>query len=263
MLNDSPKDQIQFSTKTNNQLITPLKQLEPHQLPVINFSAKRIIRFLCFVVLGLSLANLAGLISEFFLGYANLKGLVPLFDVDKEGNIPSTYSSFALLFCCILLAIIAIIKHKQGDRYAFQWKCLSLIFLYLSVDEAASIHELAIDPLRQALNLGGIFYFAWVIPGAILVGIFVLAYLKFLMSLPAKTRNLFIIAGLTFVGGALGIELVGGAYADAYEQTKLAYSIITTIEEGLEMLGILVFIYALLDYIETFIKSVLIQMDKR
>ena len=161
------------------------------------------------------------------------------------------------------IAIIAITKHKQGDRYAFQWKCLSLIFLYLSVNEAAGIHELAIDPLRQALNLGGIFYFAWVIPGAILVSIFVLAYLKFLMSLPAKTRNLFIVAGVIYVGGALGIELVGGAYAYAQGITDLAYSIIVTIEEALEMIGILVFIYALLDYIETYIKSLLIQMDRK
>ena len=263
ILNDSPKDQIQFSKKSVNQRTTSLKPFNPHQWLVIDFSVKQIVRFLCFVVLGLHLANLAALFSKFVLGFANLKGLVPLFDLNKERNIPSTYSSFTLLFCCVLIAVIAIMKHKQGDRSAFQWKCLSLIFLYLSVDEAASLHELANAPLKQALNFGGIFYFAWVIPGAILVGIFVIAYFKFLLSLPTKTRNLFIVAGVIYVGGALGIELVGGAYAYENDMKNLAYSIITTIEEGLEMLGILVFIYALLDYIETYIKSLLIQINKR
>ena len=261
-MNDSPKDQIQFSKKSVNQRTTSLKPFNPHQWLVIDFSVKQIVRFLCFVVLGLHLANLAALFSKFVLGFANLKGLVPLFDLNKERNIPSTYSSFALLLCCVLIAVIAIMKHKQGDHYAFQWKCLSLIFLYLSVDEAASLHELANAPLKQSLNFGGIFHFAWVVPGAILVSIFVIAYFKFWLSLPTKTRNLFIVAGVLYVSGALGIEFIGGAYAEVHGLTNLTYSFITTIEEGLEMLGTLVFIYALLDYIETFVKSVLIHINK-
>ena len=40
-----------------------------------------------------------------------------------------------------------------------------------------------------------------------------LAYARFLFELPAKTRNLFLIAATLYVEGALGIEMVGGYYS--------------------------------------------------
>lgn len=91
-------------------------------------------------------------------------------------------------------------------------KCLALIFLYLSFDEAAGIHELTGPLLKKVINTKGLFNFAWVILGIIMVFIFVVAYRRFIKSLPPKTRNLFIKAGITFVGGAIGMEMLGGWY---------------------------------------------------
>lgn len=151
------------------------------------------------------IASVAGQISGQFIEADRFQKIVRLLNVDAENNLPSTYSSFALLLCGLIIAVIAGVKHKQRDRFAFHWKCLSLIFLYLSIDEAASLHELSVFTLRQLLGAGGFLYFTWVIPGAIFVIIFVLAYLKFLLSLPTKTRNLFVTAGTIFVGGAIGV----------------------------------------------------------
>ena len=61
---------------------------------------------------------------------------------------------------------------------------------------------------------------------------------------------------MCYVGGALGMELIKGRHSYLYGQKNLAYGVITTIEESLEMLGIVVFIYALLDYIKTYISEV-------
>lgn len=44
------------------------------------------------------------------------------------------------------------------------------------------------------------------------------------------------------------MELAGGYYADFYGQQNMAYVLIVSIEEFLEMMGIVVFIYALLSY---------------
>ena len=41
---------------------------------------------------------------------------------------------------------------------------LAVIFLYLSIDESAQIHELINPALTDSFNLGGVFYFSWVIP---------------------------------------------------------------------------------------------------
>src|SRR2546430_2508277 len=42
---------------------------------------------------------------------------------------------------------------------------------------------------------GGLLYYAWVIPGAVCTVIFAMAYVRFLMHLPPKTRWLFTMAG--------------------------------------------------------------------
>ncbi|MCZ0904903.1 hypothetical protein ON021_33910, partial [Microcoleus sp. HI-ES] len=105
-------------------------------------------------------------------------------------------------------------------------------------------------------HLGGIFYFVWVIPGAIFVAVTALAYLKFLRHLPRKTRDFFLLAGSIYVGGALGMEMVGGYYADAVGQRNLIYGLMVCVEEILEMVGVIVFIYALLSYIGSHLETI-------
>jgi hypothetical protein len=61
---------------------------------------------------------------------------------------------------------------------------------------------------------------------------------------------LFVAAGSIYLAGALGFELAGGWYlsqADASED--LRYSLLVAAEESLEMSGIVLFIYALLDHL--------------
>jgi hypothetical protein len=94
-----------------------------------------------------------------------------------------------------------------------------------------------------------------VIAGAIFVVVFLLVFWRFIANLPAKTRRLFMIAGIIYVSGALGIEMIGGYYADYYQHNNIIYAFITTIEEVLEMLGVAVFIYGLLSYISGYMKG--------
>lgn len=228
----------------------PLRELK------FNISSKRTIRFLVFVVVSLILASLAGQLSIYSLPDYPLRNTIArLFSVDAEKNIPALYSASVLLLCSIILAIIAYAKKIAGDSYRGYWHVLSIIFLYLSLDEIFSLHEHAIGPLRSGLNTSGVFYFAWVIPGAILTFICLLGFSRFLVHLPAKTRRLFLIAGSIFVGGALGMELIGGYYANFYTERSMTYAIIVTIEESLEMLGIVVFVYGLLSYINSYMKG--------
>jgi len=94
----------------------------------------------------------------------------------------------------------------------------------------------------------GIFYFAWVIPGIALVLVLGLFFLRFLLSLPATTRRRFLIAATLYLGGALGVELIGGQYAELHGFESFTYSMIATVEESLEMAGLILFIRALLKY---------------
>lgn len=178
-------------------------------------------------------------------------GWTNLFDLDREMNFPTYYSSTMLFMCSVLLGFIASEARRSKRRDLLYWVGLSLIFLFLSVDEYSSLHERLIVPLQSALNVSGPLYFAWIIPYGIAMVVILLVFLKFWIRLPPNTRNLLFLGGLLYAGGAIGMEMVGGYYFDLHQGVKdVSYTTITTIEETLELLGIQVLIYALLSHVE-------------
>jgi hypothetical protein len=210
-------------------------------------SPRRISRFIGLVILGLTTASflmkLVRCLSGIYLsGYR-------LLDLDAEQTIPSWYSSSLLLLCAGLLALIAQAKNRNADPYRFHWSLLSIIFVGLSIDEAVSIHEEAIGPLRTMFNFSGLLYFNWVIPGMAFVGLFALLYLKFLFHLPATIRRLFFISAVVYVSGAIGLEMIGGMFWQETGPDTLLYQTTSTLEELFEMLGIDLFVYALMSYL--------------
>jgi hypothetical protein len=217
----------------------------------INTSPKTVARWLGILVLFLTLAHLLGYVLEQSTG--RTYGLF-LFDLDRERNIPAFFGAILLLSSALLLGIVAL-GHRKNNRPHFYWAGLSLIFLFLALDEAAAIHENLISPVRNALNTSGALYYAWVIPYGLLFLLLVTVYARFVWQLPPKTRLFFIIGGGIFVTGAIGFELIGGYYADIWGTDTTSYALLTMFEEFLEMSGITIFIYALLDYIgQTFPK---------
>jgi hypothetical protein len=239
-------------------------------------SAKTVARVLIAIVLFLSLAGLGARFLEYMLGDEGLLSLLRLFDVGEEGSIPTWYSSFTLLLSSVLLALIAVAKRRRRDRYSLHWLGLSIILLLLSMDEVLHAHETLgggeIQPLLSnflGLSPSGFTYFFWVVPAAAFVLIFVLAYLGFLVRLPKQTRRLFLVAGTLFVLGALGFEMLSARIVSEYGIEnwasvggipKILVGLQTTIEEFLEMLGVAVFVYALLSYIGSYMKELTIRV---
>jgi hypothetical protein len=124
-----------------------------------------------------------------------------------------------------------------------------VLFLLLAYDEAAQMHERLI-PLGRALFGGqGVLYFAWVVFGAIFVGLVGLAYLRFVWALPRGYGLAVAAAGALFVSGALGIELMESDYAEEYGHDTLAFDLMATVEESLEMIGLMLFGATLLNWL--------------
>jgi hypothetical protein len=216
----------------------------------IRLNPSAVARALGAVAFLLVLASTAGQLSKYLLGYSHVYALVPLSYVDTERNIPTLFSTLLLFCVAILLAVITVLKKKHRDPAVSKWAILAFGFLLMTVDEACSIHEKLSGPVRALLGNGnlGIFHFAWVIPGLGLVFMLALFFLRFVLRLPAQTRLTFVLAASLFIGGSLGLELVAGRYAEMHGPS-LTYSMIATLEESLEMAGVIVFIYALLKYI--------------
>ena len=204
----------------------------------IHVSAKR-----CAIALGL----VTGLVVALSVG-ASFLSFVPVHDpllthiretavrltwLDEECNIPAWYSASLLLVAAFLLMVIAAAERQEGDSHAGRWLLLSLIFLFLSLDETAQLHELSIAPLRQGIHATNFLYYPWIILGSIAVALFVLSYLTFLARLPQRIRRLFVLAGALYVGGALGVEAISGEQAFLHGEHTAAYHAITTVEESL------------------------------
>jgi hypothetical protein len=80
----------------------------------------------------------------------------------------------------------------------------------------------------------------------VLVG---LAYLRFVLALPRRYALAVATAGALFVSGALGIELRESVYAELYGHETLAFDLMATVEESLEMMGLMLFGATLLGWL--------------
>ena len=173
--------------------------------------------------------------------------LITLFDFDTEHNVPTFYSSLALLFSAILLFLIAF-KNKKSNQVYFPWLILGLVFLFLSFDEILELHEHFVRLTQRLFELSGFGTAYWTIP--YLIGLFLLfiVLFKFLKLLPKKTLYLFLISGGIFLSGAVGMEVIGGRYLEFNGINTPVYCFLYTIEELLEMAGIILFIYSLTSF---------------
>jgi hypothetical protein len=177
-----------------------------------------------------------------------VKAIFSQFVLSSERSPPAFFSFLLLLICSLWLGAIALYERQIGSGWWHYWAFLGAMFLLMSYDEAAGLHEKLIEPLRDLLGAEGFFYYAWVIPGIILVVIIFAAYLPFLFHLPPLFRWLFMLSGAIYVGGAIGVEMISGNYIEAYGR-DLTYRLITTVEESFEMLGAWLFIYSLMKYL--------------
>lgn len=218
----------------------------------VSFSSNSIVRVLAIITVCLIIASTAAVLADDLTGRDSiiLHKLVKLFYVELELNIPAFFSSLILLMASFVLAIIAYLKNKQGDKYRTEWIILAVGFLFMSFDELMSVHERMIEPMRELLKSEhlGIFYFAWVIPMGILVLLLGVLFFRFWWNLSLKTKIWFTAAAVVYLGGAVGFELIESKHCEIYGKDNLTYFILTTVEESLEMTGIVFFIWSLLKY---------------
>lgn len=223
-----------------------------NQYTNFEFTAFHFAKFAALAIGFLLLANLTALLMEHGLGHPEIWGLVPLFHFDREQNLPTFFSALMLLFSAALLLAAAHQARETGGKF-LPWALLALVFAFLSIDEFASIHEKLDALIKFYVPTDGVLHYAWVAPYGVVVAALAVALGPWFFRLERKLQTLFFVSGALFVGGALGVEIIGGVYyssiADGEVTTTLLGDLLASIEELGEMSGVAVFIYALLNHV--------------
>jgi len=174
--------------------------------------------------------------------------LIWLFDLDTERNLPAFYSA-ALLALASGLLVVAAALERSGKQRPY-WGVLAGGFVLMAYDEWTARHEQLIEPVREMLGKWdyAIFYFAWVVPAILLIVLVGVAFAGFLGRLPRATRVRFLAAGGLYLGGAVGMEMVGSYHYAAYGD-NLTQAMIAVVEETMEMSGAIYFVYSILRHL--------------
>jgi len=222
-------------------------------------------RALGIVAVLLVLANLVALFATWSTGRMpqDVK-LAYMFYLDGERNFPTAFSVFLLLSASALLTLTTALERRRRAPI-LHWSVLALGFLAMAFDEGWSFHERLNAPVRAALGGRdlGIYYYAWVAPALGLVAVLGVFFLRFLWRLPARTRWQFLIAGAIYVGGAVGIELLEGRFDEVHGDHNIVSGLTATVQESMEMGGVIVFIWALLGYLRATYGSVRLDFGDR
>jgi hypothetical protein len=203
-------------------------------------------------------AHVLSQVARFGFGRAYLMGLAGKVYLGAEASIPNWFSTLLLLACGVALLAIG----AAADKHTAHWRGLGIIFVGLSLDESAALHDLVAPFFTGVIawlarTAGGPFVgleqkpgYAWLVPGAVAAAAVAVAYLPFLAALPRWTRAWFLLSGGVYVAGAVGFEVLDGWYSGLYGSKNVTFVTLLTVEETLEMIGASLFLFTLLAFAE-------------
>ncbi|MEZ5285771.1 MAG: hypothetical protein R2712_13380 [Vicinamibacterales bacterium] len=197
------------------------------------------------VAVALAVIHLALLGVAVATGHDYLFGLVPLFDLDGEGNIPSFFSGLLLLTNGLLFALTS---RTSRDPRRGAWVLLSAVFVFLAYDEMFSVHERFTEPIRHTLRTSGPLFYPWFIAYIAPVAVLAWRVLPVWSRLARRPRTRLAVAIIVYLLGAVGMEMLGGWWDEMYGHHRtLGWGLLVTIEETLEMAGLILLVRTLLD----------------
>jgi hypothetical protein len=87
---------------------------------------------------------------------------------------------------------------------------LAAVFWFMSLDELGSLHERISEPVRALISGTGALLYAWVVAWGAVIVVLAVVNFRWLLALAPATRSRFLMAGLFYVAGAAGFEMLEG-----------------------------------------------------
>ncbi len=208
----------------------------------LRFSVRRLIGWYLAAVAALLALHLVALVGRHGFDLPRERGLVAMLHLDAEANLPTLFAVWLILNVAVVCAVL----WRTAARDRRYWAGLAIVFTLLALDEFAAIHERFVEPVQERFDTSGLLYWAWVIPYAVGTLLLALVYSRWLIRLDRPLRTGFLLAGALYVGGAIVLEAVSGWYFEREGARDLGFDLISTLEELLELAGLLLFLYVAL-----------------
>lgn len=157
-----------------------------------------------------------------------------LFSLSAERGIGTWYA-------VVQLALGAALAWRAGEAGAEAdrrtwWRLLAGLLLLASAEEVLGFHEY-LDKLIHVPAVAESVSFTWVLLGAPVGLGLALLFARFLIGLPVGVRTLIVAGGALYLVGAVGMEVVGGAFIAGGQASARLISVLGAVEEGLELIG--------------------------
>ncbi len=182
-----------------------------------------------FIITGILAVHSFFVLSHHFISTEFPEFLVERFNIDAEANIPTWFSTILLFLVSVTAFFIHRLKSGRPDGCSCWnkiWLGLGILYLFLSIDEAAQIHEL----INRLTDIKWVFIYTPLFGTIFLV----FGYYFFVVKEEVLEIRNWIIGGLiVFAIGGLLFEWINYTYHLRYAWRQISY----VLEEGFEMIG--------------------------
>lgn len=209
------------------------------------------------LVLAVLLAVDLALVLAYVLPWGLSGRILYVFSLDAEGNIPVWWSSAQLMLAGLVLALVAARTHRL-EQGSVSLALFAGLLMLMSLDETAAVHErvgdltdrIFGDRLGTRFHHSGLWFAVVGLPFMAVAGVLLLRLGRLLGQVPRARVHM--LAGLgVLLAGALGAEMLANfvVTAEAMEGTiPGAYLGMVAVEEGLEMAGGSILLWASLHF---------------
>lgn len=201
-------------------------------------------------LIGFELLIVAAFLLDYWVGHP-YEALTRFINLDAEANLPAWFSSMQLFAAGLVAALIGLSSRSKPVSRAAEdgwiWLTMAVIFLFLSMDEAAQFHELLGKVLSERMSGTGLKHGFWIVvflPAGLAALGFGIWLLPRLFPGSIQARICFVAGCLLIIIGSAGLEIV--SYGLERSLNSASYILEVSIEELSEMTGGTLTLYALL-----------------
>jgi hypothetical protein len=168
------------------------------------------------------------------------------FDLNNEKRFGAIFGASIIVIAAVCMLWTGL-KTETRKWMLAGYILVSGIIFFMACDEFFSIHERTGQMAGVSAEYGSQVVPGWVKVMAVVVALLCIPMGAFWWHLPKAFKIRTMIAAAVFLGGAMGVEVISSAFV-MHQGTKetLGYGLLVAIEEGMEMIGIVILIDAIL-----------------